>query len=99
MLLEARDEVGAAGEDFALAPLGAEQGGRVRRRVGSGVFEGFHAVIPPFCSAEITRSGVSGSDGTRTPHALATALAMAAPGESAGGSPMPMTPRFSYSGP
>ena len=49
-----------------------------------------------FFSAARTRSAVSGSVGTRTPMALATALEMAAPGEMTGGSPRPITPCSSY---
>ncbi len=68
---------------------------RFERRVCEGSVNSHDAITPPFCNAAITRSGVSGRFGTRTPQALATALAMAAPGETTGGSPMPMTPRSS----
>src|SRR5712692_3703710 len=95
VLLERRDEVGAAGQNFRFAPLAAQEAGGFFHRCGSGVFKGFHANLPPFCSAASTRSGVKGSCGTRTPRALATALAMAAPGEMTGGSPSPITPRSS----
>src|ERR1039458_3641125 len=49
----------------------------------------------PPSSASSTRAGVSGRKGTRTPMALATALEMAAPGETTGGSASPITPRSS----
>ena len=44
----------------------------------------------------MTRSGVKGNVLTRTPQAFATAFEIAAPGEIAGGSPIPMTPRDWY---
>src|SRR2546423_11942226 len=95
-LFQRGQQVGATGEDLGVAPFVAQQRGRFFQRFGRGVFERFHTATPPFCTAAMTRSGVNGNCGTRVPMALATALAMAAPGDMTGGSPSPMTPRSSY---
>src|SRR5262249_6983158 len=72
------EQVGAAGEQFGLAPLIVKErqgrGDRGRLVVG----EVFHYFFPPFARASRTRLGVSGRNGTRTPRALNTALPTAA---------------------
>src|ERR1700735_1980427 len=68
--------------------------------VRGGVLERLHAVVPTFLtlpSAASTRAGVMGRLLTRTPMALATALAIAAAVGMVAGSPMPITPRSGMS--
>src|SRR6202040_4044120 len=110
-VLHQRQQVRAAGQGDAA--LGREQAHRLLDGGWPGILESLHqippvalaalaAFVPPWsapASASSTRCGVSGRKGTRTPVALATALAMAAPGDTTGGSPRPTTPRRSYSGP
>src|SRR5262249_42483089 len=91
-------QIGSAGKDLGVTPIRRQQAQRLLHRVRAHVLEAVHA-LSPFCAppkAANTRAGVSGNMGTRTPMAFATALLMAAPGETTGGSPSPITPRLSY---
>src|SRR5439155_25564962 len=100
VILHERQQVGAAGQYFSISPVLSQQLDYLLLLLWTGVFKGPHARPPAaFSSASSTRSGVSGSMGTRTPMALATALEIAAPGETVGGSPNPITPRSSSPGP
>ena len=89
------EQVVAAGEISAI--VADEFAGAGGRKCGC-VFKCFHATeslsLP---SAARTRCGVMGRLLTRTPIALATALAMAAAVGIVAGSPMPMTPRSGMS--
>src|ERR1035438_606874 len=99
VVLHEAQEVCAAGQDIRMSPLRRQQPEGLLERCGIGVFEGLHyAFLPSIPKAASTRSGVSGTLGTRTPMALATALPIAAQMAMAGGSPRPMTPRLSFSG-
>src|SRR5579871_6869290 len=95
-ILHQADLICAAGENVRFAPLGAKQRQRLVQRCRICVFEGLHYAIL-LSSVASTRSAVSGTRGTRTPIALATAFAMAAMPPMAHGSPNPMTPRLSFS--
>src|SRR5437016_5955067 len=102
VVLHQAEQIASAREHFSIVPLLTEKANRLLLLFGAGVFEGSHArppSCPDFSRASRTRSGVSGRFGTRTPIALATAFEIAAPGETVGGSPMPITPRSSYPGP
>ena len=92
-LLHQADQVGAAGQDFGLAPFGREQLQHLVLAPRRGIFEGFHLGIPRFQECPEPAWGSSASTGTRTPRALQTALEIAAPGLMTGGSPKPITPR------
>src|SRR6185312_12883159 len=87
-------QVAPACQNLGVVPLFTKQCDCLLFLFWDGVFEGSHALAPSdsaFSSASSTRSGVSGRKGTRTPMALATAFEIAAPGETVGGSPMPIT--------
>src|SRR5690606_40401243 len=98
VVLHQPDEVHAAGERHRTAALGVERGDRLLHRRGIHVSERLHCVPPvrAASSATSTLRGVMGRLRTRTPVALATALAIAAAVEMVGGSPMPMTPRSGW---
>ena len=93
ILFQTRNQVGTTGEDFRFPPSWCKKAYGLRERFWCCKFERIHASFPPFSRAARTRSAVSGSVATRTPHALATAFEIAAPGEITGGSPNPITPR------
>src|SRR5207248_8605825 len=96
IFLHQAHEIGSAREHLRIVSQHCDGGFDRCRRC---VFNCLHYAVPPFSMAARTLSGVSGSVGTRTPMALATALEMAAPGEITGGSPSPITPRSSKPGP
>src|SRR3989338_10632375 len=97
MVLHQAEQVGPASQDRGILPEVAEQPKRLLLGGRGRIFKGSHQAIPPFSRAASTLSGVSGKVGTRTPMALATALAMAAAGEFIGGSPSPIGPRLCWS--
>ena len=93
VVLHQAEQIHAAGERQDAAALGGERRDRflLVRRVDVG--EGFQFVPPARSSSVSSLSGVIGMLRIVTPVALRTALAMAAAVATAGGSPMPMTPR------
>src|SRR5690606_9688551 len=97
-VLHQADEVHPAGQRHRTPALRVERRDRPLRRRGIHVSERLHNVPPvrPASSASRTFCGVIGRLRTRTPVALATALAIAAAVEIVGGSPMPMTPRSGW---
>src|ERR1017187_9210031 len=91
VILEQAQQVIAAGEIGAIC---RHEFVGTLGRMGSGILKGVHtATAGTLPSAASTFAGVIGRLETRTPRALATALAMAAAVGPVAGSPMPMTPR------
>src|SRR5262249_41739378 len=98
--LHHRQQVAAARKNFGISPLRTQQSCCLSLLLWTRILKGSHACAPSAVSSACkTCSGVSGKNGTRTPIALATAFEIAAPGDTVGGSPNPMTPISSYPGP
>ena len=96
--LHQAEQIRAAGQHIHFAPACcAEHPDRLLDGSRVGIFEVLHYAFL-LSSAASTRSAVSGTCGTLTPMAFATALPMAATTPIVGGSPSPITPRLSCSG-
>ena len=93
VVLHQAEEVHAAGHRQEAATLGRERGDRLFLVRGIDVGEGFQFVPPARSSSAISLSGVIGMLRIVAPVALRTALAIAAAVATAGGSPIPITPR------
>ena len=94
-VLHQTQQIAAARQRRRGGRIGPQQLHRLLARVGARVFDRMHHATPLVDKASSTRRGVSGAHGTRTPIAFAAALAIAASGETIGGSPTPITPRSS----